>query len=189
LFNPETQEIMDVMTNELGYYETIFKENTAWTVSASRIGYFSTSKSKSSFDVKKGSKKIDVELSLLQLKEGGIIALEGIFYDLNKSDVRPDAAKVLDYVIEVMIENPSMRIELGSHTDAQGSDAYNLTLSEARAASAAAYIISKGITEDRIVGQGYGETRLKNKCGNNVKCSDQEHQENRRTEIRILDFD
>jgi hypothetical protein len=53
LFNPETQEIMDVMTNELGYYETIFKENTAWTVSASRIGYFSTSKSKSSFDVKK----------------------------------------------------------------------------------------------------------------------------------------
>jgi outer membrane protein OmpA-like peptidoglycan-associated protein len=123
------------------------------------------------------------------LREGGIIALEGIFYDLDKAEVRPDAAKVLDYVISVMLENPGMSIELGSHTDSRGSDAYNLELSEKRAASAAAYIVSKGITANRIVGKGYGETRLKNKCSNGVKCTDEEHQENRRTEIRILDMD
>lgn len=189
LFNIQTQEILEVMTDQTGIYETVVKEGTEWMINASRIGYFSTSKSKSTIDVKKGSKRIDVDLKLLQLREGGIIALEGIFYDLNKSDVRADAAKVLDYVVVVMEENPSLKIELGSHTDSQGSDAYNLTLSEARAASAEAYIVSKGIDKSRIVGKGYGETRLKNKCANDVKCADDLHQENRRTEIRILDFE
>jgi outer membrane protein OmpA-like peptidoglycan-associated protein len=189
LFNTETQEIIEVMTDQSGMYETVLKEGTSWMVNSSRIGYFSTSKSKSSFDVKKGSRTIQVDLKLLQLREGGIIALEGIFYDLNKSDVRPDAAKVLDYVVVVMEENPGLKIELGSHTDSQGSDAYNLTLSEGRAASAEAYIISKGVDKSRITGKGYGETRLKNKCANGVKCPDSLHQENRRTEIRILDFD
>jgi outer membrane protein OmpA-like peptidoglycan-associated protein len=189
LFNTQTQEIIEVMTDQTGAYETVVKEGTSWMVNSSRIGYFSTSKSKSTIDVKKGSKRIDVDLKLLQLREGGIIALEGIFYDLNKSDVRADAAKVLDYVVVVMDENPSLKIELGSHTDSQGSDAYNLTLSEARALSAEVYIVSKGVVKSRIVGKGYGETRLKNKCANGVKCSDDLHQENRRTEIRILDFE
>ena len=91
--------------------------------------------------------------------------------------------------MQVMNENPSMKIELGSHTDAQGSDADNLVLSDKRAKAAAEYIISKGIQADRITGKGYGETRLKNKCGNGVKCPDKLHQENRRTEIQILDFE
>ena len=185
----KTGEIFDAMTDQSGTYQTVIPENTEIMVSSSAIGYFSTSKSKTELKILKGSKKIDTELKLLQLREGGIIALEGIFYDLDKADVRADAAKVLDYIVSVMQENPGMRIELGSHTDSRGSDSYNLDLSEKRAASAAAYIVSKGIQIDRIVGKGYGETRLKNKCSNGVKCTDDEHQENRRTEIRILDMD
>jgi outer membrane protein OmpA-like peptidoglycan-associated protein len=184
----KTGEIFDAMTDQTGTYQTVIPENTEIMVSSSAIGYFSTSKSKTELKILKGSKKIDTELKLLQLREGGIIALEGIFYDLDKADVRPDAAKVLDYVVSVMVENPGMRIELGSHTDSRGSDQYNMDLSEKRAASAAAYIVSKGIEPERIFGKGYGETRLKNKCSNGVKCTDEEHQENRRTEIRILDM-
>ncbi|MEZ5172891.1 MAG: OmpA family protein [Bacteroidia bacterium] len=185
----KTGEFIDAMTDQTGTYQTVMNENSEILVSASAIGYFSTSKSKTELQIRKGSRKVEAELKLLQLREGGIIALEGIYYDLDKADVRPDAAKVLDYVVSVMQENPGMKIELGSHTDSQGSDSYNMDLSVKRAASAAGYIVSKGIDQSRISGKGYGETRLKNKCSNGVKCTDAEHQENRRTEIRILDMD
>jgi len=189
LVNKKSSEVNDILTDENGMYETVLNENTSWMLSSSSIGYFSTSKSKSEVTANKGDKKLVKELKLLKLREGGIIALEGIFYDLAKSDIRPDAAKVLDYVVLVMDENPSLVIELGSHTDSRGTDADNLKLSDARAKSAADYIVSKGVAANRITGKGYGETVLKNKCGNGVKCADKLHQENRRTEIRIVDFE
>jgi outer membrane protein OmpA-like peptidoglycan-associated protein/tetratricopeptide (TPR) repeat protein len=189
LFNKATKELQQLITDENGIYETVLTENTNVNASASRIGYFSTSKSKSDIEVKKGDKEITKELKVLKLREGGVIALEGIFYDLAKWNIRPDAGKVLDYVVLVMQENPSMVIELGSHTDAQGKDDANLKLSDARAKSAAEYIIAHGIDATRITGKGYGESQIKNKCGNGVKCPDKLHQENRRTEIRIVDFE
>ena len=182
-------DVNDYLTDDNGFFETVLLEGNTYKVDSRRVGYFSTSKSKMDITVAKGERKIIKDLKLLKLAEGGTIALEGIFYDLAKYDIRPDAARVLDYVVQVMNENPSMKIELGSHTDAQGSDADNLVLSDKRAKAAAEYIISKGIQADRITGKGYGETRLKNKCGNGVKCPDKLHQENRRTEIQILDFE
>jgi outer membrane protein OmpA-like peptidoglycan-associated protein len=189
LFNKASKELQQLITDENGIYETVLTENTTVIASASRIGYFSTSKSKTDIDVKKGDKEIIKELKMLKLREGGVIALEGIFYDLAKWNIRPDAGKVLDYVVLVMQENPSMIIELGSHTDAQGKDDANLKLSDARAKSAAEYIVAHGIDQARITGKGYGESQIKNKCGNGVKCPDKLHQENRRTEIRIVDFE
>jgi len=109
-----------------------------------------------------------------------------IYFDLGKSNIRPDAAKELDKIVAVMMENPAMKIELGSHTDARGSDAFNLSLSDRRAKASASYIISKGISPDRIVGKGYGESKLVNGCANNVKCSEAEHQLNRRTEFIVI---
>ncbi len=189
MLNKKSNDLMEFLTDDNGMFETTLNENTNWLINSSRIGYFSTSKSKSDITANKGDKKLFKELKLLKLREGGIIALEGIFYDLAKSDIRPDAAKVLDYVVLVMEENPSLVIELGSHTDSRGTDADNLKLSDARAKSAADYIVSKGVASNRITGKGYGETVLKNKCGNGVKCPDKLHQENRRTEIRIVDFE
>jgi outer membrane protein OmpA-like peptidoglycan-associated protein len=177
------------MTDEFGVYETVIPENAAVSASASRIGYFSTSRSKADFSAPKGEKMITKELKLLKLREGGIIALEGIYYDLGKFNIRHDAGRVLDYVVYVMNENPAMIIELGSHTDSRGSDSDNLSLSEKRANAAAEYIIGTGVDRSRVSGKGYGETQLKNKCGNGVKCDDKLHQENRRTEIRIVNFE
>jgi outer membrane protein OmpA-like peptidoglycan-associated protein len=85
-----------------------------------------------------------------------------------------------------MRENPTMRIELSSHTDSRGSDYYNMLLSDARAISAVAYMKRRGIAADRMVAIGYGETRLLNECANGVKCSEDDHQFNRRTEIKVL---
>lgn len=189
MLNKANNQVVKFMTDDAGYYETVLTENSSVNLVANRIGYFSTSKSKADISVPKGEKVVTKQLRLLKLREGGTIALEGIFYDLKKSEIRPDAAKVLDYVVQVMQENPGMVIELGSHSDSRGSDDDNMKLSEARAQAAATYIVSQGIDAKRITGKGYGETQLKNKCGNGVKCPENMHQENRRTEIRIVDFE
>ncbi len=113
------------------------------------------------------------------------IDIEPIYFDLDKWNIRKDAAVELDKIVSVMKDNPTMEIELGSHTDSRGSDAYNLALSDRRAKSSAAYIVSRGIAAERIKGKGFGERELKNKCIDGVSCTEAEHQMNRRTEFII----
>lgn len=120
-----------------------------------------------------------------------IIEINPIYFDLNKSDIRSDAAVELNKIVKVMQENPGMVIELGSHTDSRGSDASNRSLSDRRAKSSAKYIISQGISKDRIYGKGYGESKLKisdaqiNKA-TSVEEKEALHQKNRRTEFIIV---
>jgi outer membrane protein OmpA-like peptidoglycan-associated protein len=113
------------------------------------------------------------------------IALQNIYYDYNKSNIRTDAAKELDKAVQLMVANPGISVELGSHTDARGSDVYNQSLSQQRAESAVAYIIGEGVDKSRITAKGYGEAQIANRCANGVTCSEEEHQKNRRTELRI----
>lgn len=121
---------------------------------------------------------------------GKLIDLKPIYFDVGKWDIRPDGATELDKVVGLMKENTGMVIELGSHTDCRGAAKANLTLSDKRAKSSAAYIVSKGIGQDRIYGKGYGESKLINGCaceGKKVsKCSEEEHAQNRRTEFKIV---
>jgi outer membrane protein OmpA-like peptidoglycan-associated protein len=91
----------------------------------------------------------------------------------------------MDKVISVMQINPNLIVELSSHTDSKASDAFNLTLSKKRAQTAVDYLINKGIDKKRLTAVGYGETKLLNKCGNNIECTDDEHKINRRTEFKI----
>lgn len=114
------------------------------------------------------------------------IRIENIYYDFDKSNIRPDAAKELDKLVKIMQDNPTIWIELGSHTDSRGNDQYNQWLSQSRANSAVQYIIDRGISKNRITAKGYGESQLVNKCTNGVKCTEVEHQLNRRTEFKIV---
>ncbi len=109
-----------------------------------------------------------------------------ILFDFNKYKIRPDAAAELDKLVKCMNENPGMRIEIGSHTDCRGKDKYNRRLSDKRAKSSMRYVISQGISKDRIFGRGYGEDRLIEKCAKCYDCSEEQHQTNRRTEFRIV---
>jgi outer membrane protein OmpA-like peptidoglycan-associated protein len=117
---------------------------------------------------------------------GDVIQMETIYYDLNKYDIRKDAAKVLDKLLELLNKYPKMQIELRSHTDSRASAEYNLSLSDSRAKAAAEYLYAKGIARQRIVGKGYGESMLINKCSDGVQCTEADHQINRRTEFKIL---
>jgi len=125
------------------------------------------------------------DLLLSKYKVDQIFRLENIYYDFDKWNIRADASVELDKVVAFLNENPDIIVELGSHTDSRGSFKYNERLSDRRAESAVAYIIANGIGNKRITAKGYGEYKLVNQCSDGVKCSDQEHQDNRRTEIKI----
>ena len=123
---------------------------------------------------------------LMMFKKGDIIKIDNIYYDLNKADIRPDAAAELDKVAELMSKYPTMIIEMRSHTDSRATAQYNNTLSGKRAKSAVAYLKKKGIVARRMIAKGYGETDLLNKCKDGVDCPEEDHQQNRRTEIKII---
>ncbi|GHE49086.1 OmpA family protein [Sphingobacterium griseoflavum] len=131
--------------------------------------------------------RADVYLSAMK-QRGDKFVLENLYYDFDKSHIRPDAALILDKLVSAMRDNPTMKVELSSHTDSRGSDKYNMLLSDKRAKSAVDYVVSRGIERSRIMAKGYGESRLINKCSNGVKCTPAEHQANRRTEVEVLEY-
>jgi len=136
-----------------------------------------------------GTDLVEGAIVLKKIKIDDSFKIENIRYDLNKWDIRPDAAKELDNLVQILRDNPNIVVELGSHTDSRASDDYNLTLSQKRAEAAVKYIIEKGkIPSNRISAKGYGETKLLNKCDDGVACTEIEHAMNRRTEIRITGY-
>ncbi|MCF6297430.1 MAG: OmpA family protein [Flavobacteriaceae bacterium] len=130
---------------------------------------------------------INIALALMPEVIENKINIENIYFDLDKSRIRPDAAAELDKLVQIMEDNPELIIEATSHTDSRQSDTYNNRLSSRRAKSTRRYIISKGISRKRITAKGYGETQLTNKCSDDVECTDEEHQANRRTEFIVVD--
>jgi len=118
-----------------------------------------------------------------------VLNIKEIYFDLDKSDIRPDAAVELAKIVEVMRENPKMKIDIRSHTDSRASDEYNLRLSDRRAKSTLEWIVKQGIERKRLTAKGYGETQLVNGCSNGVPCTEEEHQANRRSEFIIISME
>lgn len=134
-----------------------------------------------------GTLLANVELEPLALNK--VIQIENIYYDYDESYIRDDASVELDKLVAVLKDNPVIIVELGSHTDSRGRDSYNLSLSDKRAKAAMEYLIANGIAASRVTYKGYGESALVNQCQNGIRCSDEEHQLNRRTELKIVGFE
>jgi outer membrane protein OmpA-like peptidoglycan-associated protein len=118
--------------------------------------------------------------------ETEILILQGrIFFDYNKADIKPEAAFELDKLIEILKENKDINVQVVSHTDERGSEAYNMKLSQDRAGSTVAYLIENGVDPERLSSEGKGKSEIINDCTSG--CSDEEHEENRRSEFKILD--
>jgi outer membrane protein OmpA-like peptidoglycan-associated protein len=124
------------------------------------------------------------EISLEKLFVGKTFRLENIYYDLDKFDIRTDAAFELDKLVQILKDNPFIKVELGSHTDTRGSDLYNNRLSQRRAESVISYLAIKGISKERLTAKGYGETELIVQEAKN----EEDHQINRRTEFKVLEI-
>jgi len=129
-------------------------------------------------------KKAEPEVEIITINQP--IRLSNIYYDFNDYKILPDAEEDLDRLVDLMNEYPEMIIELSSHTDVRGGKKYNLKLSQRRAESAKQYLVENGITGMRIKPVGYGESMILNHCKEGVKCTDDEHRFNRRTEFKIL---
>lgn len=130
-------------------------------------------------------KIVDPAKRVSRFKVGDTFVLNDLYYDLDKYNIRADAAKILDSLVTILNTYPEIDIELSSHTDSRASDAYNDKLSQNRAISAVNYLIKHGIDKKRLQARGYGEKRLRNHCADGVKCSEALHQLNRRTEVRV----
>jgi len=127
-------------------------------------------------------------VSLETAFSGKTIVLNDLYYDLGKAYLKQGAKRELNKLARMMKDNPEIKVELGAHTDARGDADSNKALSDRRAKNAVLYLIDKGIDEDRIISNGYGETQLRNECVDGYKCSEKQHAYNRRTELKIIDI-
>lgn len=129
---------------------------------------------------------VSYSVTLLDKKDSEYIRLDLILYNFDKYFLRPEGKVELDKLVKYMKSHPDLKVELSSHTDSRGSDKYNLKLSKQRAQSCVDYIVAQGISKKLITAKGYGETKLLNKCKNGVWCSVDDHQMNRRTELKLI---
>lgn len=163
-----------------GKYLVSLPSGKNYGIAVKKDGYLFHSEN---FDLKASEEFQEVEknIALKAIEVGQSIVLKNIFFDFDKATIRPESANELDRLIKLLTDNPTLKIELGSHTDSKGSDEYNQKLSQSRSQSVVNYLIGKGISTDRLVAKGYGETMP-------VATNDTEagRQENRRTDFKIL---
>ena len=192
LFDEKFKQLAETTSDKDGKYE--FKENiecgSKYYVRASLDGY-NTKESPVIIGKTDGKTELNIELekSQKQVKVGDDIAdvfgINLIYFDLDKWNIRPDAAIDLAKILDVLEQYPTMKLDIRSHTDCRASAAYNEKLSDRRAKSTRDWLISKGIDPNRLTAKGYGESQLVNKCSDGVQCTEAEHQLNRRSQFII----
>ncbi|MDY0781012.1 OmpA family protein [Tenacibaculum sp. IB213877] len=186
LIDEEGKPIATQQTKQDGSY--FFKKidcEKKYTIAATKDDYKPFHKNTQTLDVNEKILQTDIQLESLIIEDQ--IVINPIFFDFNSSKIKEDAEYELEHIVSVMKNHPEMIIKIESHTDSRGTKTYNRILSDKRAKSTRDYIISRGIAKERIQSAiGYGEDRLLNHCNDNNKCTEEEHQKNRRSYFYIL---
>lgn len=176
--------------NESGLYELEMDENTDYRFLAEKEGYLNNISKFSTKGIGKDPNnpilKFELEIELDKIFINQEIVLENIYYDYDRWDIRADAQPTLNELSGLLNRNPNINIQLSSHTDCRGQNNYNQNLSQRRAESAVEYLITKGIAAERLTAVGYGESIPADDCVC-TRCTEEEHQSNRRTTFKILD--
>jgi outer membrane protein OmpA-like peptidoglycan-associated protein len=179
----------EMESNDEGFVKMELSPETDCDILLKKEGYFTV---RSSFTTKgKAPGWYDIKnllwnVEFQKAKKGITIEFGNIYYDSGSYRIRKDSYPGLNKMALFLTDNPEIKVELGAHTDSMGDAKSNLVLSQKRAESAVDYLVRKGIDPKRITPMGYGETKIKNRCIDGVVCSGSEHQENRRTELKIL---
>jgi len=177
----------NTVTGSNGEFIFNVKQASSYSIYGKKDSYFSQTETVTTDQYDRSTTLfIKLEICMQKVDCGKAIALQNIHYDLDKYFIREDAKPELNRLVRFMEDNPSINIQVGSHTDSRGSNPYNETLSQNRANAAVDYVVSQGISRNRVTGVGYGETQLLNRCADNVECSKEEHQINRRTEMKVI---
>ncbi len=196
ILNKSTGAQEELRSNANGEFDYCLPIGYEYSITALKDGYSEGSTTLST--ATGGARNLDVTVRLDPLaaeivtepiREGSVIVLENIYYDFDKYFIRRGAAQELDALAQLMRQYPSMEVQLIAHTDSRGDDNYNLDLSVKRADSARRYLIQKGIEGHRVEAFGHGEKNVRNHCRNGVNCSENQHQYNRRTEVKVIRID
>ncbi|SMG33987.1 WD40-like Beta Propeller Repeat [Marivirga sericea] len=194
IFSQDSVLLGEILTGQDGKFNFRVSEEEDYFIIAEKDNYFTTRKTfstkgksldKSKLDALITNKVFETEILLEEIILDKAFELENIYYDFDSANIRADAAIELDKLVTILEDNPPIKIELSSHTDARGDAAYNQELSKRRAESAVAYIISQGIDPSRIRARGYGESQL---IIQDAK-TEEEHETNRRTEFKVTEYD
>jgi outer membrane protein OmpA-like peptidoglycan-associated protein/tetratricopeptide (TPR) repeat protein len=194
LFNDQFELITTMITDFKGRYEFDLECGKVYSVRAEKEKY-ETKEEK--ITIRNITGKTELNLQLEQrIKPIGVgtdlakaLDIPIIYFDLDKSFIRNEAAFELEKILAVMQQYPKMKIDVRSHTDSRQTAKYNIALSDRRAKSTIAWLVKNGISSNRLTGKGYGETQLVNHCSDGVKCTEEEHQANRRSEFVIISME
>ena len=194
LLNKQYKVIAETTTDASGYYTFDVNCRRTYHVRANKKDYTSKETKLKIAEVT-GETKLDIQLESTICRVavgddlGKCFGIKMIYFDLDKSNIRKEAALDLAKILDVLIQNPTMKLDIRSHTDCRQTAKYNLALSERRAQSTIAWLVSKGVDKSRLTGRGYGESQLINDCGceptNASNCTEEQHQMNRRSEFII----
>lgn len=191
LYDDKMNKISETIASEKGLYSFKIDCNKKYLVRVSKEEYETIEKSFEPISIN-GESKLDFELKrkIFPIEVGTDLAkvlnISIIYFDLDKWNIRKDAAEDLEKIIAVMNQYPSMTIDIRSHTDSRQSHKYNEQLSDRRAKSTLEFMVKNGINRSRLTAKGYGETQLVNNCSDDVPCSETEHQKNRRSEFIVI---
>ncbi len=186
LTNRTTQAKDTVVTDANGQVDYYLDKNTKYKIDMFQGGRLLGSSEINTAAWSLPNQIMMQNFSVAPLLPGTVIELPNIYYNFNDATLRPDARKDLDLVVSLLKQQPTMTIEIASHTDCRGSSKYNEELSQRRANGVVEYLVQNGIHRDRLRPVGYGESQPRNHCHDGVPCTEAEHARNRRTEIRIL---
>lgn len=185
--NNETDIYHEMKTDIDGKFYFKADKNSTYNIYGKKGNYFSQTETVTSQKVNRSNTLfLNLQVCMEETTCGKPINLKNIHYDLDKFFIREEAKAELNKLVQFMKDNPKINVELSSHTDSRASDDYNKTLSQNRANAAVDYLVSKGINKIRLKPIGYGETKLLNKCSNGVDCTEEQHQLNRRTEMKVI---
>lgn len=191
LFDDQFNLITTVLSDNKGYYWFEVECNISYYVRGEREEYI-TKEQKITIPKESGKTDLPIQLEkkVKSVTNGDDLAktfgIRIIYFDLDKSFIRQDAAFELEKILDVMKKNPTMKIDVRSHTDSRASFEYNDALSDRRAKSTIEWLVKNGVDANRLTGKGYGERELVNKCSDGVDCTEAEHQENRRSQFIII---
>lgn len=183
----QTNKSKKVTSDKTGEFEISAKPNTSYEITTLKEGYFTpvTEINTSNFSRKEGL-NINTSVKVEKAEPNKIFQLKNIYYDFDKWDIRKESMSELNNLISFLNNNPDVKISIDSHTDSRGNDNYNTWLSQKRSESVISFLANKNIDLSRIKARGFGEKILVNDCTNNTECTEEKHQENRRTELIIL---
>ncbi len=193
LFDDKFNLLSKVTTDEKAAYQFEVKCGQKYYIRVERPDY-ETKETNLTIPESAGKEDLPIAISknLKEIKPGTDLAktfnIKIIYFDLDKSNIRPDAQVDLAKIAEVMNQFPTLKVDVRSHTDSRQTASYNEKLSNARAKSTIDWLVKNGIAKERLTGKGYGESQLINHCEDGVNCSEDEHQMNRRSEFIILEM-